>query len=70
MQEFRRFNRKTLSSNVAKAITSGNDEMQIRRFSQDREILVQFQQSIQGRHENWQEVFPCRMDKGHDYSKF
>ena len=52
MQEFRRFNRKTLSSNVAKAITSGNDEMQIRRFSQDREILVQFQQSIQGRHEN------------------
>ena len=52
MQEFHRFNSKTLSSNVAKAITSGNDEMQIRRFTQDREILIQFQQSIQGRHEN------------------
>ena len=52
MQEFCDFNRKRLSSNVAKAITSGNDEMQIRRFSQYREILEQFQQSVQGHHEN------------------
>ena len=33
-------------------ITSGNHGMQIRRFGQYREILKQFQQSIQGRHKN------------------
>ena len=70
MQEFCHFNCKRLSSNVAKAITSGNEGMQITRFSQYREILDQFQQNIQGPHENWQEVFPCKMDNGYDYSKF
>ena len=70
MPEFRYFNLKRLLSNVAKAITSGNNGMQIRRFSQYTEILEQFQQNIQGRHENWQDVFPFRMDNGHSYSKF
>ena len=70
MQEYCHFNRKRLSSNVAKAITPGNEGMHIRRFSQYREILEQFQQSIQERHENWQEVFSYRMDNGHGYSKF
>ena len=52
MQEFCHFNRKCLSSDVAKAIKSGNDGMQIRRFNQYREIIEQFQQNIEGRHEN------------------
>ena len=62
--------RKRLLSYVAKAITSCNDETLIRRFSQYREILEQFQQSIQGRQENWQEVSSYRMDNGHDCNKF
>ena len=70
MQEFCHFNSKCLASNVAKVITSGNDEMQIRRFSQYREILEQFQQNIQGRHENWQDIFLCKMDNGHGYNTF
>ena len=38
--------RKRLLSNIAKAITSDNNGMQIRRFKQYREILEQFQQTI------------------------
>ena len=52
MQEFCHFNRKCLSSDVAKAITSDNDGKQIRRFNQYREIIEQFQQNTEGHREN------------------
>ena len=70
MQEFCHFNRKCLSSDVAKAITSDNDGKQIRRFNQYREIIEQFQQNTEGHRENWKEVFTCRMDNRHGYNKF
>ena len=44
MQKFCHFSQKDLSSNVAKAITSGYNGMRIRRFSQYRRILKQLQQ--------------------------
>ena len=46
MQKFCHFSLKHLSSNVAVAIISGCNGMQIRRFRQYREILEQLQQTF------------------------